>query len=166
MAAKLEVLQEDITALDVDAITNAANTHLQNLGGVAKVISDAGGPKLQAKCREVAPIGLGAAIATIGGDLPAHYVIHAATMVDPGGTTSAEVIGEATRATLAVANGLDLSSLALVAFGTGVGGFPVDKAAEIMVGVVRAHDQGSLSRIVFAVHDAAAKQAFSAALAS
>lgn len=164
MAARLEVLQVDVTTLEVDAIANAANTHLLHGGGVAAAIARAAGPGLERESREKAPIALGGAVATTAGDLPSRWVIHAATMVDPGGTTSAAVIGEATRSTLACAEELGARSLALVAFGTGVGGFPLDEAASIMVGEVRSFETRSLERIVFAVHGDAAERAFSAAL--
>jgi O-acetyl-ADP-ribose deacetylase len=157
--AKLEVLQADVTKLEVDAIANAANTGLMHGGGVAGAISRAGGPEIQRESDERAPIELGAAIETTAGELPARWVIHAATM-ELGGPTSAEIIEQATRSTLAKAEALGCRSLALVAFGTGVGGFPLEEAAGIMVGVARDHE-GSLERIVFAVHGDAAERAFS-----
>ena len=157
--AKLEVLQADVTKLELDAIANAANTGLMHGGGVAGAISRAGGPEIQRESDERAPIELGAAVETTAGELPARWVIHAATM-ELGGPTSAEIIEQATRSTLAKAEELGCRSLALVAFGTGVGGFPLEEAARIMVGVAREHD-GSLERIVFAVHGDAAERAFS-----
>jgi O-acetyl-ADP-ribose deacetylase (regulator of RNase III) len=160
--AKLEVLQADVTKLDVDAIANAANTQLMHGGGVAGAISRAGGPEVQRESDERAPIELGDAVETTAGDMPARWVIHAATM-ELGGPTSAEIIERATRSTLAKAEELGCSSLALVAFGTGVGGFPLEDAARIMATAARGH-QGSLERIVFAVHGDAAERAFSEAL--
>jgi O-acetyl-ADP-ribose deacetylase (regulator of RNase III) len=164
MPAHLEVLQADVTKLEVDAIANAANTHLLHGGGVAGAIARAGGPAVEAESRAKAPIGLGEAVETTAGDMPSRWVIHAATMVDPGGTSSAEVIEQATRSTLAVAEELGARSLALVAFGTGVGGFPLDEAARIMVAAARAHPARSLERIVFAVHGDRAEEAFRAAV--
>src|SRR6476620_6554409 len=160
----ISVIPADVTQLDVDAIANAANTRLMHGGGVAGAISRAGGPSVQRESDEKAPIELGAAVATTAGDMPARWVIHAATMVDPGGRSSADVIERATGSTLAVAEELGARSLALVAFGTGVGGFPLDEAARIMVGASRAHDARSLERIVFAVHGDEAERAFAAAL--
>jgi O-acetyl-ADP-ribose deacetylase (regulator of RNase III) len=160
--AKLEVLQADVTKLDVDAIANAANTQLMHGGGVAGAISRAGGPEVQRESDERAPIELGAAVETTAGDMPARWVIHAATM-ELGGPTSAEIIERATRSTLAKAEELGCGSLALVAFGTGVGGFPLEDAARVMVAAAREHE-GSLERIVFAVHGDAAERAFSEAL--
>src|SRR3954468_6777461 len=118
-------------------------------GGVAGAISRAGGPDVQRESDERAPIGLGEAVETTAGEMPARWVIHAATM-ELGGPTSAEIIERATRSTLAKAEELGARSLALVAFGTGVGGFPLEEAAGIMVGAARDH-QGRLERIVFAV---------------
>jgi O-acetyl-ADP-ribose deacetylase (regulator of RNase III) len=159
---KLEVTAADVTQLDVDAIANAANTHLKHGGGVAAAISRAGGPAVQRESDERAPIGLGEAVETSAGDMPARWVIHAATM-ELGGPTSAKIIEEATRSTLAKADELGARSLALVAFGTGVGGFPLDEAARLMVGAAREH-AGGLERIVFAVHGDAAERAFRTAL--
>ena len=97
---------------------------------------------MQRESDEKAPIGLGEAVETTAGDMPARYVIHAATM-ELGGPTSAEIIEQATRSTLAKAEELGCRSLALVAFGTGVGGFPLDEAARIMVGAAREHEGGA-----------------------
>jgi O-acetyl-ADP-ribose deacetylase len=134
-------------------------------GGVAGAISRAGGPAIQAESDGKAPIGLGHAVETTAGELPARWVIHAATM-ELGGPTSADIIRRATSATLWKAEELNARSLALVAFGTGVGGFPLDQAAEIEVEEVRRHlETGSrLERIVFAVHGDAARAAFERAL--
>jgi O-acetyl-ADP-ribose deacetylase (regulator of RNase III) len=162
MAAKVEVLETDITTLEVDAIANAANTQLAHGGGVAGAISRAGGPEVQRESDRRAPIGLGDAVETTAGDMPARWVIHAATM-ELGGPTSADIIERATRSTLAKAEELGARSLALVAFGTGVGGFPVDEAARIMVTAAREHT-GELERIVFAVHGEDAERAFRDAL--
>ncbi len=161
----IEVLDTDITRLDVDAIANAANTRLIHGGGVAGAISRAGGPQVQRESDERAPIGLGEAVQTTGGQMPCTWVIHAATM-ELGGPTSAEIIRRATVSTLRLADALGARSLALVAFGTGVGGFPLAQAAQIEVSEVRKHlDAGSrLERIVFAVRGIAAREAFQAAL--
>src|ERR671939_1413386 len=134
--AKLEVIDGDVTKLEVDAIANAANTQLRHGGGVAAAISRAGGPAVQRESDEKAPIGLGEAVETSAGDMPARWVIHAATM-ELGGPTSAEIIRRATASTLAKADELGAASLALVAFGTGVGGFPLADAARIEVETVR-----------------------------
>ncbi len=111
---ELEVVQADVTRLEVDAITNAANTQLRHGGGVAAAISRAGGPEVQRESTAKAPIGLGDAVETTAGDMPARYVIHAATM-ELGGPTSAELITRATCSTLSKADELGCRS-------AGVGG--------------------------------------------
>ena len=162
----IEVLDTDITTLEIDAIANAANTRLLHGGGVAGAIARAGGPAVQEESHARAPIGLGEAVETTAGDMPARWVIHAATM-EPGGPTSADVIRRATASTLQRADALGARSLALVAFGTGVGGFPVEEAARIEVEEVRRalDDGGGLERVVFAVRGDEARQAFERALA-
>ncbi len=164
--AVIEVLDTDITALEVDAIANAANTQLMHGGGVAGAIARAGGEAVNRESREKAPIGLGEAVETTAGEMPCRWVIHAATM-ELGGPTSEEIIRRATVSTLAKADELGAKSLALVAFGTGVGGFPLDQAAEIEVEEVRKHlEAGSgLERIVFTVRGDAAREAFEQATA-
>ena len=163
--AAIEALDTDITTLAVDAIANAANTELRHGGGVAAAIARAGGPAIDEESRQAAPVGLGDAVETSGGELPCRWVIHAATM-EPGGPTSADVIRRATASTLARADELGARSLALVAFGTGVGGFPLDDAARIEVEEVRRRLAGGsrLERVVFAVHGERARAAFQAAI--
>ena len=164
----IEVLEVDITTLDVDAIANAANAQLLHGGGVAGAIARAAGEALERESRAKAPVPVGEAAVTTAGDLPSRWVIHAATMATPGGTTDADVVRRCTAATLWKAEELGARSLALVAFGTGVGGFPVEEAAEIEVEEVRRHlDSGSrLQRVVFAVRGAEAREAFERRLAA
>jgi O-acetyl-ADP-ribose deacetylase (regulator of RNase III) len=133
---------------------------------VAGAISRAGGPSVQRESDEKAPIGLGEAVETTAGEMPAKWVIHAATM-ELGGPTSADIIRRATVSTLMRADQLGAKSLALVAFGTGVGGFPLEEAARIEVEEVRRHLDGdsSLERLVFAVRGEDARRAFERALA-
>jgi O-acetyl-ADP-ribose deacetylase len=163
--AEIEVQQADITKLEVDAIANAANTELRHGGGVAGAISRAGGPDVQAESADRAPIALGEAVETTAGEMPSRWVIHAATM-ELGGPTSAEIIRRATASTLAKADELGARSLALVAFGTGVGGFPLEEAARIEVEEVRRHlGSGSgIERVVFAVRGEDAEAAFRSAM--
>jgi O-acetyl-ADP-ribose deacetylase len=163
--AEIQVQEGDITRLEVDAIANAANTELRHGGGVAGAIVRAGGREIQAESERLAPIELGAAVATSAGALPARWVIHAATM-QLGGPTSAEAIRDATASTLRTADELGARSLGLVAFGTGVGGFPLSEAARIEVEEVRRHlgGQSGLERVVFCVFGDEAREAFVAAL--
>lgn len=163
--ARIEVRQADITTLEVDAIANAANTELRHGGGVAGAISRAGGTAVQEESERVAPIGLGEAVATTAGEMPSKWVIHAATM-EPGGPTSADAIRDATANTLRLAEELGASSLGLVAFGTGVGRFPLDRAAMIEIEECERHlaEGSDLDLIVFAVTDGRSLLAFEEAL--
>ena len=163
--AEVEVRQADITKLEVDAIANAANTQLKHGGGVAGAIVRAGGRVIQDESDSRAPIGLGDAVETTAGELPSRWVIHAATM-ELGGPTSADIIRAATANTLRKADEVGARSLGLVAFGTGVGGFPVEDAARIEVEEVRKHLAGDsgLERVVFCVFGKPAQVAFEQAV--
>lgn len=166
--AEVEVKQADVTKLRVDAIVNAADTDLQLGGGVAGAIRRAGGPSIQAECNEKAPIGLGESIETTAGEMPARWVIHAATM-HLGGGTSGEIIRSATASVLRKADELGVASIGFVALGTGVGGFSLARAAEIMVGetakhLAGGHGSAGLERIVFCVFGEEARAAFEAAV--
>src|SRR5262245_6799103 len=151
----LEVVEGDITELDVDAIANAANNELWMGAGVAGAIKRAGGTEIEQEAVAQAPIAVGQAIATGAGNLRAKHVVHAAVMGQDL-QTSAELISQATRRTLEVADDLGARTLAVPAFGTGVGGFPIERCAELMVTEARAFEPASLERVVFAVlgHDA------------
>jgi O-acetyl-ADP-ribose deacetylase (regulator of RNase III) len=161
---QLEVLDGDIASLEVDAVANAANDHLWMGAGVAGALKRASGEEIEREAMAKGPIPVGTAVATGAGRLPARYVIHGAVMGQDL-RTSAELARETTRACLAVADGLGCRSLALPAFGTGVGGLALDECAAAMVAEARAFAPGSLERVVFAVFGADAARAFSAALA-
>jgi O-acetyl-ADP-ribose deacetylase (regulator of RNase III) len=160
---ELEVVDGDIAALDVDAIANAANDHLWMGAGVAGAIKRAGGDEIEREAVAQGPIPVGTAVATSGGRLRARHVIHGAVMGQDL-RTSAGLIEQTTRSCLELADELGCESLALPAFGTGVGGFPLDECARIMVEAARDFEPTSLSRVVFAVFGAEAARAFSSAL--
>jgi O-acetyl-ADP-ribose deacetylase (regulator of RNase III) len=160
---ELEVAEADITALGVDAIANAANNHLWMGGGVAGAIKRAGGEGIEREAMRQGPIEIGDAVATSAGRLPARWVIHGAVMGQDL-RTDADLVRRTTVSCLRVADELGAKSLALPAFGTGVGGFPLDDCARIMVEAVRGYVPSSLTRVVFAVFGADAKAAFDAAL--
>ncbi len=157
------MVEGDIAALEVDAVANAANDHLWMGSGVAGALKRAGGEEIEREAVAKGPIAIGDAVATGAGALRARWVIHAAVMGQDL-VTSADAIRRATQRTLEVADGLGAESLALPAFGTGVGGFPLDECARLMVGAVRAHEPRALRRVVFALFDDAAAAAFEAAL--
>jgi O-acetyl-ADP-ribose deacetylase len=161
----LEVIEGDITGLDVDAIANAANDHLWMGAGVAGAIKREGGEEIEREAVSLGPIPLGDAVATGGGRLRARHIIHGAVMGQDL-TTTPDLVARTTRRCLEVADELEARSLALPAFGTGVGGFPLDECARLMVGEARAFAPRSLERIVFAVYGADAEEAFRTALAA
>jgi O-acetyl-ADP-ribose deacetylase (regulator of RNase III) len=157
---ELEVRQGDIAAVEADAIANAANDRLWMGAGVAGALKRAGGEEIEREATAKGPIERGTAVATTAGRLNARYVIHGAVMGQDL-RTNADLIARTTRACLQLADELGCASLALPAFGTGVGGFPVEECAEIMVDEVRAFDGAHLERVIFAVFGSDAEAAFS-----
>jgi O-acetyl-ADP-ribose deacetylase len=155
----ISIVSGDITALEVDAIANAANNHLWMGAGVAGAIRRAGGEEIEREAVAQGPIEIGDAVATSGGKLAARWVIHGAVMGQDL-RTNAELVRRTTESCLRVADELGVESLALPAFGTGVGGFPLDECARIMVSAVRDHEPSSLERVVFAVFGDDAEAAF------
>jgi O-acetyl-ADP-ribose deacetylase len=160
---ELEVVEGDITALDVDAIANAANDRLWMGAGVAGAIKRAGGAEIEHEAVAKGPIPVGTSVATGAGRLRSRWVIHGAVMGQDL-RTDASLVERTTRSCLDLADELGAESLALPAFGTGVGGFPLDECARIMVSVAWAHEPGTLRRVVFAVFGGEARLAFERAL--
>jgi O-acetyl-ADP-ribose deacetylase len=163
MSWKEKVLpqQGDITDADVEAVVNAANTHLQLGAGVAGAIRRKGGPTIQQECDAIGPIPLGESATTSGGQLQALYVIHAASM-HLSGLTTEDSLREATVHSLKRAVEKQLTSLAFPALGTGIAGFPLDRCAQIMLEEVRIHltGQTTLQLILFVLFDDAALKVF------
>jgi O-acetyl-ADP-ribose deacetylase len=159
---RLEVVDDDITTLDVDAIANAANNRLWMGAGVAGAIKRAGGEEIEREAVAKGPIEVGDAVATNAGRLRAQWVVHGAVMGQDL-QTNADLVLRTTRRCLEVADELGARSLALPAFGTGVGRFPLARCAEIMVGQAAAFESETLERVVFAVFGSEAREAFEAA---
>jgi O-acetyl-ADP-ribose deacetylase (regulator of RNase III) len=134
----LEVADGDIAAETTDAVVNAANNHFWMGAGVAGALKARGGASIEAEAMALGPVEVGECVITSGGRLRARHVIHAAVMGQDL-QTSAAIIDRATRNTLTLADERGLTSVSLPAFGTGVGGFPVDECAEIMIGAIRDH---------------------------
>ena len=160
---RLEVVEGDIATLEVDAVANAANDHLWMGAGVAGALKRAGGEEIEREAVAKGPIPLGSAVATGAGRLPARHVLHGAVMGQDL-RTNADLVRGTTKSCLALAEELGARSVALPAFGTGVGGFPLPECAEIMVDVARSYEAGSLERVVFAVYGDEARDAFEDAL--
>ncbi len=160
---ELAVVEGDITALDVDAIANAANDRLWMGAGVAGAIKRAGGDGIEREAVANGPIAVGEAVATGAGRLQARWVIHAACMGQDL-RTDADTVRRTTESSLRLADELGARSLALPAFGTGVGGLPLGECARVMVAAARSHEPQTLERVLFAVFGDEARRAFEAAL--
>jgi O-acetyl-ADP-ribose deacetylase (regulator of RNase III) len=131
--------------------------------GVAGAIKGAGGEEIEREAVAKGPIAIGDAVATGAGRLAARHVIHGAVMGQDLRTDAATIAATTSRV-LEVADELGARSVALPAFGTGVGGFPLEECASLMVGAVRAYEPSGLERVLFAVYGDEAEQAFLAAL--
>ena len=132
----LEIADGDLAAQDTDAIVNAANNHFWMGAGVAGAIKARGGVEIEREAMAQGPIDPGGCVVTSAGRLAARHVIHAAVMGQDL-VTSPLFIERATLNALRLADERQLRSIAFPAFGTGVGGFPVDACARIMIGAVR-----------------------------
>jgi O-acetyl-ADP-ribose deacetylase (regulator of RNase III) len=158
---KIILLQGDLTEMEVDAIVNAANNDLQLGGGVAGAIRRKGGEIIQRECNVIGSVPVGGAAITSGGNLPARYVIHAASM-QLGGTTTARALRSSTAHSLRIAAEKGLRSIAFPAVGSGIAGFPVSECAEIMLREATEHlkKPTSLEKVYFVLFDAHALAAF------
>ena len=151
----IEVVEGDITELEVDAIGNAANDHLWMGAGVAGAIKRAGGPEIEREAVAKGPIPVGEAVATGAGRLRARHVIHGAVMAQDL-QTSDELVAAATVSCLRVADSLGARTVALPAFGTG--------CARTMVASVRSYRARSIERVILAAWGDEASRIFDAAL--
>ena len=164
--ARIELWNGDICVLEVDAIVNAANVSLWMSTGVSGEIKRAGGDAIEFAAVRQAPVPLGDAVFTQAGRLAAKVVIHAVSL-DRDRRTNADIIDRAVRSAMTLARELRVASIAFPAMGTGVGGFPLDEAARVTVGAVRAEMARSplIDHVTFAMRGAAAYEAFGTALA-
>jgi len=140
-----EVVHGDITTADTEIIVNAANNHLWMGSGVAGTIKHKGGDVIEQEAVAKGPIIPGEAVFTGAGRLPFKYVIHGAVMGQDLRTND-RLIRQTTIACLNIADKLGVESIAFPAFGTGVGGFPMQACANIMIDTVRTW--GDLARKV------------------
>ncbi|MEM8930880.1 MAG: macro domain-containing protein [Acidobacteriota bacterium] len=158
---QLELIEGNITDLEVDAIVNAANEDLQLGSGVAGAIREKGGPSIQSECDRIGHTPVGTAVLTGGGDLTAKHVIHA---VGPqmGEGDEDRKLQSAIRASLALADRHGLKSIALPAISTGNFGFPMDRCARILLTEVYRYLQGGtkIERVVVSLFDDAAFETF------
>lgn len=135
---RIEIVEGDITEMDVDAIVNAANNQLILGAGVAGAIRKKGGPKIQEECNKIGPIKVGEAAITSGGNLKARYVIHAASM-GLGSQTTESSLRSSVRASLKLAEQNKIKTMAFPAIGTGIAGFDMKRCAEVMLEEILKH---------------------------
>ncbi len=163
----VEIMQADITSLDVDAIVNAANNYLVLGSGVAGAIRTKGGPSIQEECNRIGPIKVGEAAITGAGNLLAKYVIHAAGMGDE--PVSERSVRDSVRNSFVKGEEAGISSIAFPAIGTGIGGFPIERCAKIMIELAEEHlkKQGhTINCIIFALFGESDKSVFEETLSS
>ncbi len=163
---RLRLTQGDLTGLAVDAIVNAANSALQLGGGVAGAIRRRGGDSIQRECDRLGGAPVGTAVLTGAGELPAGHVIHA---VGPrwGEGQEDRKLAEAIRASLRIADRHGFRSLALPAVSTGIYGFPLPRAAGVILAAAADYlrrGEHSLEEVIFCLYDEAALREFERAL--
>jgi O-acetyl-ADP-ribose deacetylase len=166
---KLELASGDITVLEVDAIVTPSATDLWMDHGVAAAVKRAGGEAVEKEAVLQGPVQIGEAVITTGHDLAARWVVHVA-LTDAGPHADAAGIAKATRASLAAAERCHARSVAIPAFGTGGGGFPLYQCASIMltetVAYLKERGNGTcLRHIMLSVYDDASRAAFKNAMA-
>lgn len=161
MSGRIAIVAGDIASQEVDAVVNAANSHLVLGSGVAGAIRAKGGPAIQEECDRIGPIAVGDAAVTGAGELPARWVVHAASM-PPGGSASEESVRGAMRRSLELARKKGCRTVAVPAIGAGVAGFPLQRCAEILIEEARRHLAGetSVEEIRFVLFDEPAYRLF------
>jgi O-acetyl-ADP-ribose deacetylase (regulator of RNase III) len=172
--ATLELIQADITTLDVDAIVNAANSSLLGGGGVDGAIHRAAGPGLLAECRTLGGCPTGEAKITRGYRLKARHVIHAvgpiyhrAKVSEPSQGSPSDLLASAVRNSLRLADEHRLKSIAFPAISTGAYGYPMAEAARVILSTFVEYLKAgtpSLDRVIMCLYDPRAYQVFDAEL--
>ncbi|HTE49879.1 MAG TPA: O-acetyl-ADP-ribose deacetylase [Kofleriaceae bacterium] len=141
---RIEVVQGDITRLEVDVIVNAANSSLLGGGGVDGAIHRAAGPALVDECRILGGCKTGQAVMTGAHRLRARHIIHTVGPVwQGGGHGEAELLASCYRNSLALAEGVGARTIAFPMISTGIYAYPLDRAARVAVTTIREHIDGS-----------------------
>jgi O-acetyl-ADP-ribose deacetylase (regulator of RNase III) len=155
---KIEVIQGDITKLEVDVIVNAANSSLLGGGGVDGAIHRAGGPEILEDCQKIrnrqGKCKTGEAVITTAGNLPAKKVIHTVGPVYNGGKRlekEKELLANCYKNSLELAKMNDFKSIAFPNISTGIYKFPKELAAEIAIKAVQ--ENAVLENVIFVCFD-------------
>lgn len=160
---KVVLVQGDITEERVDAIVNAANSHLAHGGGVAGIIAAKGGPEIQRESDAIGYVPVGEAAITGAGRLPCRFVIHAVGPRWGEGDEPAK-LRRAVWNSLALADEKGFRSVSLPAISSGIFGFPKDRCAEILLATaadfLKERPDTPLREIRFCLFDAPTLQAF------
>ncbi|MBN2408608.1 MAG: macro domain-containing protein [Candidatus Aminicenantes bacterium] len=165
--SRVRIVEGNIALLEVEAVVNAANKQLKLGGGVAGAIRVHGGPSIQDECDRLAPIEVGEAVITGGGELKAKFVIHAVGPVHGEGDEEAK-LAQATSRCLSLARDKKIRSLAMPAISTGVFGFPLQDCARIMLSVTLSflRENQDPETVVFCLYGEEARSVFKKALDS
>jgi O-acetyl-ADP-ribose deacetylase (regulator of RNase III) len=159
---EIEVMQGDITLLDVEAIVNPANTFLMHTGGLAAQIAKRGGMIIQQESKKIGNVPTGSAVLTRGGNLKAEHVIHAVgPKYKDGKSGEAEKLASAVTAALDIAHKKKLKSVAIPAISSGIFGYPIKESSKIIVDTLveyfnakkKAKEETTIEKVILCLFD-------------
>jgi O-acetyl-ADP-ribose deacetylase (regulator of RNase III) len=159
---EIEVVQGDITLLDVEAIVNPANTFLMHTGGLAAQIAKRGGMIIQQESKKIGNVPTGSAVLTRGGNLKAEHVIHAVgPKYKDGKSGEAEKLASAVTSALDIAHKKKLKSVAIPAISSGIFGYPVAESSKIIVDSIveyfnskkKAKEETTIEKVILCLFD-------------
>ncbi len=165
----IKLITGDITKVPADAIVNAANSALAGGGGVDGAIHRAGGPSIMRELDAIRTAAggcpTGSAVVTGAGDLPARYVFHAVGPVYRDGRHGEpELLASCYRKCLDLAEERGIQTISFPSISTGAYGYPVNEAAAIALGEVKAHPKKGIREVIFVLFDEPARAAYAAKL--
>jgi putative ATPase len=156
--AKVEIIKDDITMLEVDAIVNPANNYLMHGGGLAAEIVKRGGQVIQQESKKIGNVPTGSAVITSGGHLKAMHVIHAVgPKYKDGKSGEEEKLDSAVKAALNIATLKKLKTIALPAISSGIFGYPIEESAEVILKAVKSYldenEETTLEKVIVCLFD-------------